>query len=124
VTIEGAAYHGHKLHTTKKDLELLYHSQGKSLAQIAAILGISKTHVWMVAAHLGIGLRSRSEGTRLSFRQGRKPARQKRGRTYQEVVRLLGTDPSLKLTQVAARVGVSKQRVWRIVATWKESGQG
>ncbi len=124
MTIKGAGYHGYKLHTTKKELEFLYHSQGKSLAQIAAILGISKTRVWMVMVRLGIELRSRSEGTRLSFRQGRKPTPQKKGHTYQEVVRLLGTDPSIKLTQVAARVGVSKQRVWQIVATWQKSGQG
>ena len=108
-------YHGYKVRLTKEELELLYHGQGKSLVQTAAILGTSKTTLRRVMRHLGIKIRSRSEAIRLSFRQVRKPVPQKKGKTWERLSELFGLDPSLKLTEYAAILGVSKQRVHQLL---------
>ncbi len=109
-------YRGYKVRLTKEELELLYHGQGKSLLQTAAILGASKTTLRRVMRRLGIKIRSRSEGIRLSFRQGRKPVPQKKkGETEERLRELFGRDPSLKLTEYAAILGVSKQRVHQLL---------
>lgn len=61
-------------HPSRDDLYRLYHEEQRSTADVARLLGITKSTVRYLLQREGIPLRSKSEGVRLSYeRSDRKP---------------------------------------------------